>query len=403
MAAPVHYSSGVLGGNSNFTPAANATGGNIDVGPSAAGKVVVLFAWCLGSSPVNTLTGVTIGGLAMTAGPVNTSISAQPASSFYLSGSALDALTGSQAVVTTYTGVDQHPMLVWAVYTGAGAAPVSGITIGSFHTSGTATDNYPATSASGATAVALVIIDQTAAQAGTDVGSTVQRSNTGYSALTGFTGRALDAPGAASLNIARSYSSTHDPVYMTASLAGTAPAAPTVTTQPTAQTVTGPAVATFTYAFANATGVQAERSTDGGSTWSNVSGAGLTSFTTPATTVTGGSANNGDRYRFTGSGTTAPPATTSAVLLTVTASASGTFTSDVLKDNAGTVLASLALTHITLYDATSGALIVRKTGLSTNGSGVVSFTDAAVVAGTTYRCDWRTAAGHYRMPAKAAT
>lgn len=90
--------------------------------------------------------------------------------------------------------------------------------------------------------------------------------------------------------------------------------------------------------------------------------------------------------------------------LTYTSSAAaGTFTSEILKDNTGAPIASTALTHFTLYDNTSGSMVVRKTGLSTNSSGIVSFSDGTLTAGTTYRADWLTAAGHYRMPAKAAT
>jgi hypothetical protein len=75
----------------------------------------------------------------------------------------------------------------------------------------------------------------------------------------------------------------------------------------------------------------------------------------------------------------------------------------VLKDNTGAVLANKALTFFRLYDPITGNLVVSKTGISTNGSGIVAFSDGAVVAGTTYKCDWLTAEGHYRMPSAAAT
>lgn len=92
----------------------------------------------------------------------------------------------------------------------------------------------------------------------------------------------------------------------------------------------------------------------------------------------------------------------SSASFTVTAGGGITFSSEPLKDNTGTILASLALTHYTLYDNTTGALVVRKTGLSTDVSGIVSFTDAALVSGTSYKSDWLTTTGHYRMPTKAA-
>lgn len=81
----------------------------------------------------------------------------------------------------------------------------------------------------------------------------------------------------------------------------------------------------------------------------------------------------------------------------------GTFTSEVLKDYAGNVLANTALNFVRFYNDTTGALVLNKTGVSTNGSGIVTFSDAALVAGTTYRVDWETTAGSRRMPRKAAT
>lgn len=80
----------------------------------------------------------------------------------------------------------------------------------------------------------------------------------------------------------------------------------------------------------------------------------------------------------------------------------GSLVSEPLKTNNGTLLASVALDFVAVYDDTTGALVVRKTGLSTNGSGVFTVTDPALVAGVTYRVDWQTAGGQRRMPRKAA-
>ena len=81
----------------------------------------------------------------------------------------------------------------------------------------------------------------------------------------------------------------------------------------------------------------------------------------------------------------------------------GTFTSEVLKDYAGNVLASVSLNYVRFYNDTTGTLVLNKTGVSTNASGIVTFSDAALVAGTTYRVDWETATGSRRMPRKAAS
>lgn len=64
--------------------------------------------------------------------------------------------------------------------------------------------------------------------------------------------------------------------------------------------------------------------------------------------------------------------------------ASGTITSPVLKNNTGTVLASVTGIVANVYNATTGALVVRKTGLSSNGSGIVTITDVLLTAGVTY-------------------
>ncbi len=83
--------------------------------------------------------------------------------------------------------------------------------------------------------------------------------------------------------------------------------------------------------------------------------------------------------------------------------ATGTFTSEVLKRNNGTVAASSSLTYVRFYNTSTGALVVAKTGLSTNGSGIFTTTDALLVPGTTYGIDWEESGGQRRMPRKAAT
>ena len=90
--------------------------------------------------------------------------------------------------------------------------------------------------------------------------------------------------------------------------------APILTSSPTSQTVTAGSSVSFT---ASATGnptptVQWQVSTDGGSTWSNISGATSTTFTLSTTTAS----ENGYEYRavFTNS---LGSATTTAAILTV--------------------------------------------------------------------------------------
>ena len=103
----------------------------------------------------------------------------------------------------------------------------------------------------------------------------------------------------------------------------------------------------------------------------------------------------------TGSGAITLGAVGSSAAGTVAAFA--TFTSEPLKTNNGTLQASLALDWVRLYNVTTGALVVTKTGISTNSSGVFTFTDAALTVGQTYKADWKiTTTGETRMPSKAA-
>ena len=78
--------------------------------------------------------------------------------------------------------------------------------------------------------------------------------------------------------------------------------------------------------------------------------------------------------------------------------APGTITSPPLKDNTGVVQASTALNHVAVYNVATGDLVVRLTGLSTNGAGVFTATHASIVPGTSYRLDWELANSKRRMP-----
>lgn len=82
---------------------------------------------------------------------------------------------------------------------------------------------------------------------------------------------------------------------------------------------------------------------------------------------------------------------TDAASITYTATlTAGTLTSSPLKNNTGTLLTSAGC-EAYVSNPTTGALVVKKTGLTTNGStGVASFSDGAVVAATSYRVVWKT-------------
>lgn len=55
--------------------------------------------------------------------------------------------------------------------------------------------------------------------------------------------------------------------------------------------------------------------------------------------------------------------------------------------------ASIALTWVRVYDTTTGDRVLTVTGLSTDASGVFTFSNAALVVGTSYEIRWREAGG----------
>lgn len=83
--------------------------------------------------------------------------------------------------------------------------------------------------------------------------------------------------------------------------------------------------------------------------------------------------------------------------------ASGTITTPALKNNTGTVLANQTAVSAFVYNVSTGALVVAKSGLSTNASGVLTFSDGLVMTGTTYRVVIVLASGAEGMDKVAAT
>lgn len=63
----------------------------------------------------------------------------------------------------------------------------------------------------------------------------------------------------------------------------------------------------------------------------------------------------------------------------------GTLTLPVLKNNTGTILANETGATVHVYAVSTGNKVVTKTAQTTNGSGIMSVTDALIVAATQYR------------------
>lgn len=80
---------------------------------------------------------------------------------------------------------------------------------------------------------------------------------------------------------------------------------------------------------------------------------------------------------------------------TTAAVPTGTITSQSLSRNNGTASGVVSLSHIDVRLQSTGALAVRKTGVSTNGSSVFTFSDAAITTGSTYIVSWLESGGEF--------
>lgn len=190
------------------------------------------------------------------------------------------------------------------------------------------------------------------------------------------------------------------------------PTGPTIGTQPTSRTVAAGQTATFTVAATASSGslsYQWQRSTDGGTAWSNVvggTGATTNSYTTVATTSSGGGANNGDRYRCAvtdSAGTT----NSSSATLTVTApdatapTHTGTVNVTAVGSNSISVTWPTATDNVAVasYETSLDGVAWVTRGLST------SATFAGLVPSTSYTIQVRArdAAGNVSAPALQVT
>lgn len=86
-----------------------------------------------------------------------------------------------------------------------------------------------------------------------------------------------------------------------------------------------------------------------------------------------------------------------------TATNVGTFATLPMKNNTGTLLANETSITLNIYNQTTGALVVQKTGVTTNASGIAVVTDALILPGTTYAYEPVLTGGRRRLPTKAAT
>lgn len=169
------------------------------------------------------------------------------------------------------------------------------------------------------------------------------------------------------------------------------PAAPSISVHPANASKIAGETATFSV---TATGTlltyQWERDAGGLGSWSAISGATSSSYTTAATTVSGGTANNSDQYRVVVSGFITPTATSNAATLTVTATAATTQPSSATVIEPGTTSFTAAFNHSPssyAWQYNDGAGWIAASGGS--GAATATYTipaSTAGISGRRYRC-----------------
>lgn len=76
----------------------------------------------------------------------------------------------------------------------------------------------------------------------------------------------------------------------------------------------------------------------------------------------------------------------------------GRIATPVLKNNAGTLLAHEHGVVVNVYDPATGVLVLHKTGLSSDGAGIVQFSDPALAVGVIYAYEVVLTGGRRRLP-----
>lgn len=141
--------------------------------------------------------------------------------------------------------------------------------------------------------------------------------------------------------------------------------------------------------------VKAGQNSAGGSPVESGSALATTTISDPASGLT---ADTPYKMCMVAEDDESPPniqAAVTTVNFTTSAVAVGTITSQPLSRNNGIGSGVVALTYIDVDNPATGALVLRKTGVSTNSSGVFTFSDASITTGTEYRITWLEAGGQF--------
>lgn len=156
----------------------------------------------------------------------------------------------------------------------------------------------------------------------------------------------------------------------TVSAGGTAPS---ITTHPGSQSVVAGSTATFTAAASGSPTPTVQWQRNG----SDISGATSTSYTTPATTVTGGAANNGDTYRAVFANASGSATSNSATLTVSAAPTAPSITSQ--PSNQAVTEGAAASFSVTATGTAPLSYQWRRNGTNISGATSSSYTTPATV------------------------
>lgn len=157
--------------------------------------------------------------------------------------------------------------------------------------------------------------------------------------------------------------------------------APSITTQPSNASVAAGATATFTAAASGspAPTYQWQRNPGGVGSWADIASATSASYTTPATTVSGGSASNGDTYRVVATNASGSATSTAATLTVSASNAAPTFPGPSISNLSITQGAAMTAVNVAGRFSDTDALTFSAIGTWPAG---VTVSSAGVISGT---------------------
>lgn len=259
---------------------------NFDIGSSNANKLVCIMASVQSSTTPKATTATIAGNSATAFGAAFQTNNGSPANyarGFYYSTS---SLSGSQSFVVNYDSSAGKPFVFIMVFDNAGVVGNYASSTGQL----SLTPSWTVNSTSGNTCVSMMIIDSTnTITAGSNTTLDITAVDAANDRVAGFHGTAAGSTLVLHASITSPTPSWNGILFDVAPVGS----GPTINTQPSNTTVVAGTLATFTVSATASAGsltYQWYRNTV------LISGATSSSFITPTTSVSGGTANNGDVY-----------------------------------------------------------------------------------------------------------